>query len=121
MLTIVQCNVQIGTSYRIIELAATRYVSGGIAIIAVCEFPDGLQEKMPVSVNVPEQSGLLNLHEFFLKDWSDKAHVAKALMDSGILVSRGKVARSGYVSVPVVAFNPQMVHQEILQTAWSAH
>jgi hypothetical protein len=63
-------------------------------------------EGMPISVNLPEHMDRLGEDEFYIKDWSEKQHVADRLIKAGLvtLVDKPRVP-SGHVEVATARLN----------------
>lgn len=81
------------------QLEVAKYYNGTTAVQLLC---DNGEPFSTVSANLPESTQLAE-GEFFLRDYSEHAVLAKALLDRGIieLVTEKGRTRTGYVSVPV--------------------
>jgi hypothetical protein len=85
----------------IIDFQTTNYQDGNLCILAECKYDDGETESLPISVNIPEYNGQLQVGEFFLKNWSEMEEIAKAILDSTLVGNTGKTVPAGYVNAPI--------------------
>ena len=84
-----------------ISFSIEQYVSGGTAVEAWCE--DG--PYATISVNIPDAPALPE-GQFYLKDWSENAPIAQAMVAAGIIeaVTPPVSARSGFVTAHAYQF-----------------
>ena len=84
-----------------ISFRIEQYLSGGTAVEAWCE--DG--PYATISVNFPDALALPE-GQFYLKDWSENAPIAQAMIATGIIeaVTPPVSARSGFVSAQAYRF-----------------
>lgn len=88
---------------KVVGIGFAEYDVGG-AMVVILIFHPGDGE--PISVNLPEQSDLLEEGEFFIKDWSDKEHIVKKLVEHGLVTILDKPRiPSGHVMVAAAKIN----------------
>lgn len=98
------------------QITLQEYASGGLAITAECQFEDDPSLHEPfatLSVNIPDQISLLGPDEFFFKNYSENEAVFKAFVDAGYVELSGKVAHTGYVTVPVCKLTQKAISQPL--------
>jgi hypothetical protein len=107
MKTIKEINVDVPElNATVIRLSETKYLDENLAILVHLRYQDdGQEESLPLSVNIPAQSFSLDDGEFFLKNYSEIAPIAEALLNSGHIVKTGGVGKTNYVTLPIVTVN----------------
>lgn len=115
------CNVRVGTDHSITAIHATRYQDGNACVLVTRTWDDGtIEEDCRISVNIPPSAMQLDDLEFFLKDYSEAAETARALLEAGILKHEPPKRRvqTGFAQVPIVTFDFSKVDQAALEEAW---
>lgn len=85
-----------------ITFSIDQYTDGGTAVEAWCE--DG--PYATISVNMPD-THLLSKGQFFLKDWSENAPLAQAMIAEGIIepVNPPMTTQSGFITATAYQFS----------------
>lgn len=85
-------------SYTVSSIETEQYFDGNLAVNAYC--PDG-DLAARLSVNKPEDAHLLKEGQFFLKDYSENAPLAAALIRAGIIEVTPQRVRCGMTTVGI--------------------
>jgi len=92
-----------GETVTLLSVHKTQYHDGNVAIIGRVLYPDGLQEDICLSVNIPQKSAnLMRKGEFFLKNWSEHEGMLESLDEAGVILDTCAYVFCGYVSAPIV-------------------
>ncbi len=90
------------------HLSTERYHEGeGLALIL--NAADDGEPCGVITVNVPDAK--LAANEILVKDYSENAGMANALVSCGLAVHTGRTVKSGFVSIPVMRLNADVLKE----------
>jgi len=90
--------VPIGKTIYNVKLIAEKYQNGRLAIIGIC---DNGEEFSVLTVNLPDCSGVLEVNQAYIKDWSENEQFAQAALQSGFFKDTGFTVKTGFANAKI--------------------